>query len=353
MDRGQSGGAEQRRYVRVPIKLDGLLAIGGNQPVPCTVRDFCLGGMFISADPATYATVKPQTPAVLYFALIVEGKQHDYQIELVIARAVAKGLGVSFSNPAQSTLDLLGQLAAPEGMPSVPAGEDGLSQTQDGFAPEFATIQAPLKALVDEHTQRVCNAFLDQVDEQLFVSARDAGNNTDETRFLDGQREMRERQEVMRTKVPEQIKLGVSIIGNPLADKNRDASSIGLSDLSLIEKDEFEEFLVVSEMVSELEPEFSQALFELSRRFTYLANREVDVSALPVGPSVMCTAISDALKGLQSHEKVVKAIYAVLHRAMRGARTVPPQPGNNPSFTSGKPNSASTRATKSSSPPAM
>ncbi|MGR8918811.1 MAG: DUF1631 family protein, partial [Gammaproteobacteria bacterium] len=312
----QSGGAEQRRYARVPIKLDGLLAIDGQQPVQCTVRDFCLGGMFISADPAAYATVKPQTPAVLYFALIVDGEQHDYQVGLIIARAVAKGIGVSFADPAPATLELLSRLAAPQGMPSLPDGAAGPGETQDGFAPEFATIEGPLKALVHDEVTRLASVFLDAVDEQLFVSARDAGNNVDETRFLDGQREMRERQEVIREQVPEKIRLGVSIIGNPLSERNRDPSSIGLSDLSLIEKDEFEEFLVISEMVSELEPEFSEPLFELGRRFSYLANREVEVSALPVGPSVMCTALSDNLKGLQSHGKVVKAIYGVLHRVM-------------------------------------
>ena len=115
-NQGQSGGAEQRRYARVPIELDGLIAIDGQAPVACTVRDFCVGGMFISADPAVYASVQPQTPAVLYFALIVGGEKHDYQVQLTIARAVAKGMGVSFANPEPATLELLSQLAAPEGI---------------------------------------------------------------------------------------------------------------------------------------------------------------------------------------------------------------------------------------------
>ena len=51
---GQGGGIEQRRYVRVPINLEGLIGLHGRAPVPCTVRDFCAGGMFISADPAAY-----------------------------------------------------------------------------------------------------------------------------------------------------------------------------------------------------------------------------------------------------------------------------------------------------------
>ena len=94
---GTSGGAEQRRFARVPIDLEGYLGVGERPPVPCTVRDFCLGGMFISADPAAYASAAPQSPAVLYFALMLDGEKRDFQLQLAVARVVAKGVGVTFA----------------------------------------------------------------------------------------------------------------------------------------------------------------------------------------------------------------------------------------------------------------
>lgn len=314
MSAGQdnSGGAEQRRFVRVPINLDGLLVIGSGEAVPCTVRDYCVGGMFITADPAAYASVAPQTPAILYFALIVDGEKRDYQIELSIARAVAKGLGVSFVNPDDQTLGLLGQLA---GAASTPTEQHAAGAAADA-APEFAELAADLCALVAEHFGNICETFIDRVDEKLFLAARDAGNNVDETRFLDGQREMRARQEDLRTRVPDIVVGGVRTLSNPFSDREKDAGSIGLSDLSLVEKDEFEDFLAVSEIVSELEPRFSEALFELGHRMSYLAGRNIDNSGLPVGPNVLCTAISDCIKGLQSERQVTTRIYQVLQQVM-------------------------------------
>ncbi len=309
---GNSGGAEQRRFARVPIKLDGLLSIAGQTPVPCSVRDFCVGGMFMTADPGAYASVKPQTPAVLYFALMVDGEKQDYQVKLIIARAVAKGLGVSFVDPESHTLALLSQLAAPDGMPSLPESAADMGRSQEGFAPEFAALEGPLKALTNEHVTEMCEKFLDRVDEALFLAGRDADNNVDQNHFLDGQRELRGRKKKVLQEVPSKIALGISILGNPLSDRERDAASLSLSDLSLIEKDEFEEFLVVSEIVAELEPLYSEALFTVGRRLTYLANREIDNSALPIGPNVLCNAMSDALKGLQSHQKVVARVYQVV-----------------------------------------
>jgi hypothetical protein len=315
-EQGHSGGAEQRRFARVPINLDGLLSIGMQAPLPCTVRDFCVGGMFVTADPGAYAVVKPETPAILYFALMVNGEKHDYQVKLAIARAVAKGIGVSFADPEPETLALLGQLAAPGGMPTLPgtAAEVGLSQK--GFATEYDVVEVPLKALIAEHVTKMCDEFLEQVDEQLFLGARDAGNNVDQNRMLDGQREMRARQKHVLEEVPAKIDFGVTILGNPLSDRDTDPALMSLSDLSLIEKDEFEEFLAVSEIVSELEPEFSDVLFQLDRRFSFLANREIGTSGLPIGPNVLCNAISDSLKGLQSDRKVIAQVYAILCSVM-------------------------------------
>ena len=311
-----SGGPEQRRFERLPINLDGLLSISGRAPVVCTVRDFCVGGMFISADPATYAAIKPQAPAVLYFALFVDSVKQDFQIQLAVARAVAKGLGVTFVNADAKALELLGHLAAASAPTAAPETAVEVGRTQQGFAAEFTVVVAPLTQLVVAQVKQLCDRFLERADEVLFLAARDAGNNVDQNRYLDGQREIRARQKRVRESVPARIETGVSILRNPLAEEDAEAAGGGPSDLSLVDKDEFEEFLVISEIVSELEPEFYDTLFALGRRFTYLANREIGLSALPLGPGVLCNAIAECLKGLQSDRRVIARVYKVLHEVM-------------------------------------
>lgn len=315
---GPSGGAEQRRFARVPINLDGFLVIGSAAAVPCTVRDFCVGGMFISVAPDVLDAIGQQTAATLYFALIVGGEKKDCQVQLTVARVVAKGLGVSFVNPDPATLSLLGHLAAPEGMPTPPTDAESLESSQAGFAREYAAVQEPLLKLVQSHVEQICERFIEDVDNKLFLAARDAGNNVDETMFLDGQREVQGKQDSIRNQVPEKIALGLSILGNPLNDSDKEPDSIGLSDLSLIDKGDFEDFLAVSEMVSELEPRFSDDLFQLGRRISYLANRMVEVESLPIGPGVMCNAVADVLKGLQSDARVTRMVYRSLHHVMEG-----------------------------------
>jgi hypothetical protein len=194
----QSGGADQRRSARVPINLDGYIAIGEAPPVPCTVRDFCYGGMFISADSATYASTIAQMPAVLYFALIVDGVKQDYQITLSIARVVAKGIGVSFRNPDQAMIDLLAQLAAPDGMPAASATGAEAGQRTREFAADYARVVEPLQGLVAEHVTNIAKRYIERVDDALFVAARDAANNFEQNHYVEGQHELRGRQKHIR-----------------------------------------------------------------------------------------------------------------------------------------------------------
>ncbi|MEX2479222.1 MAG: DUF1631 family protein [Gammaproteobacteria bacterium] len=313
---GQSGGAEQRRYARVPINLDGYIAIGNGAPVPCTVRDFCYGGMFISADAATYASAAPEMPATLYFALMVGGVKQDYQIQLIIARAIATGIGVAFRDADDQALQLLGQLAAPTGMPETDSSRAAATLAEPAAAEAFARVKKPLQALAVEHVSRIAKRFIQKADDALFLAARDADNNVAQNRLLDGQREMRGRHKRILDEVVPKIEHGVAILGNPLESAPKDPSSIGLSDLSLVEKDEFEEFLAISELVSELEPEFSEALFQLGRRISHLANRDVGASNNPIGPSVLCNAVAESLKGLQSDRWVTVIVYRVLREVM-------------------------------------
>ena len=314
--KGQSGGSEQRRYARLPINLGALIAIAGHVPLQCAIRDYCAGGMFIAAAAGAVQGAQPQAEAVLYFALIVDGEQQDYQLNLTVARRVGNGIGVAFRDPDPAALQMLSQLAASP--PPLPATPEALGETQAGFAPEYAQIVRPLSEIVLRNVNALCERFIERTDEVLFLAARDAGNNLDEGRYIDGQRELRSRSDKVRQAVPPTFERAIEILKNPLSQAQAQPESLGLSDLSLIDKDEFEEFLEVSEMVSELEPEFSEQLFQLGRRFTYLANREIDPSAVPIGPAAICTAISDELKGLQSHRLVVSRIYKTLHQVMSG-----------------------------------
>ena len=312
---GSGRGAERRRYVRVPIRLDALVAIDGRPPVPCSVRDFCVAGIFVALSPQQLRLTKPQMSATLYFSLVVDGVQNDYHLTLTIFRVVGSGFGCGFENADPQTIALLQSLAGSTS-PSVPDSPEALSKTQSDFSARFGEVKEPLVDLVSKFARRASDEFLRMVDEALFLAARDAGNNVDETRFLDGQNEIRGRRDEVKELVPKLLGQGVEILNTPLGGLKEAPESPSLSELSLIDKDEFEEFLTVSQLVSELEPRFKDPLYELERRLSLLAKREVDERSNPLGPAVVCGVFAEALKNLQSERNAVNVIYRTLRKAL-------------------------------------
>lgn len=313
---GTGGGAERRRYVRLPIRLEALVAIDGRPAVQCTVRDFCVAGLFVAISQQQLRLVKPQTTAVLYFSLIVDGVQSDYQLTLRIFRVVGSGFGCGFENAEPQTIALLQSLAVSSNPQTVPDTPEGVTRTQGDFSDRFAEVKEPLIGLVQRFGDRTTNEFLTLADEALFLAARDAGSNLEETRFLDGQNEIRGRRDDIRETVPKLLQKGVEILNSPLSTTQEETTSPTGSELSLIDKDEFEEFLTVSQLVSDLEPRFKEDLFKLERRFSLLAKREVDDRSNPLGPAVIGGVFAEALKNLRSDRSAVNVIYRTLRQVL-------------------------------------
>ena len=67
---------------------------------------------------------------------------------------------------------------------------------------------------------------------------------------------MRSRADKITKNVPEMVAKGVAILNTPLTLEDLDAGDTSFPELSLMDKDEFEEFLTVSQLVFELEPRF-------------------------------------------------------------------------------------------------
>lgn len=308
-------GQERRRYARIPMSLEALISVSGRPPIACTVKDFCVAGMFIQTDERQLRFINMHDKATLYFALVVGGERKDLQLKLLICRVIASGIGVAFQDPDPKTLGMLQGLATLNA-PSSPVSGETMSNTQRRFAPEFGRILPRLSALVAAAARQMADEYTRLLGDAFFHAARDAKSNRDSTLFTDAQTAVRRRADAIRQQVPDILARAAAILGNPLADRATPAEVTSLSNLSLVDKDEFEEFLSVSEAVSELESRLKQPLHALSRRLGLLARRVVDDSSNPVGPAVVCNAFAESMKGLASNKATSDLAYRTLRRVV-------------------------------------
>ena len=85
-------GQERRRYARIPMSLEALISISGRPPIACTVKDFCVAGMFIQTDERQLRFINMHDKATLYFALVVGGERKDLQLKRAEAAKMRIGL---------------------------------------------------------------------------------------------------------------------------------------------------------------------------------------------------------------------------------------------------------------------
>ena len=306
-------GQERRRYARIPMNLEALISISGRPPIACTVKDFCVAGMFLQTDERQLQFINMHDRAQLYFALVVGGERKELQLKLLVCRVIAAGFGVAFQDPDPKTIGMLQGLAT---LNTPPPRDESMSDTQKRFAPEFGRILPRLSALVASTAQLMADDYVRQLSDAMFNAARDAKSNRENTLFTDAQNAFKRRSDAIRQQVPEILTRAAAILGNPLADRATPAETTSLSNLSLVDKDEFEEFLSVSEAVSELEGRFKDPLHALSRRLGLLARRVMDDSNNPIGPAVICNAFAESMKGVLATKPTSDLAYRTLRRTL-------------------------------------
>jgi len=303
-------GSERRRYARLPINLEAAIAVAGRERVSCAGKDFCVAGMFIRLDAAELAKISPEDRAVLYFSL--PNTLSELSLNLQVCRVIPAGIGVSFENPPFSVIRMLEKLA---GAKEDDDEETSLSETQRRFAPEFGRSFPGLLEQTERFAAFMSQEFLRQVNEALFLATRDAASNAEARSILDAQLKIKDRADHLRRRVPELLSHGVAILGNPLTVR-KSPEAEAASGLSLIDKDEFEQFLSVSSAVAELEKALHEPLGELSARFSSMARRVIDDSGNPLGPATLCNIVADTLKsslgGIAINEVVFRALRRLL-----------------------------------------
>jgi hypothetical protein len=168
-----------------------------------------------------------------------------------------------------------------------------------------------LKALRAHALKRIGGLIagvFDGVDDALFDMAEKAENNSIQTRFFDGMREVRKKRPVMERLVQDNISRAFVDFVNP-SRRAQDAARQQEAGLSLVDEGELEESLAASSMAGKAENKSSRLLFALNQRLSALMNgAKVGDDENPVGPKNIIKAFQQTLKELEGDMQMIKLI---------------------------------------------
>lgn len=163
-----------------------------------------------------------------------------------------------------------------------------------GTLPKFRELMHGCREKVSKHFASLFKSMLDDADEILITLADSAGSDTSRTTFFEAIQEIQLRRLTIEQDFYQAIAEGFQKFDRGKMDTSKkDQSSRKLGQLSLVDKDDFEVTVAITNTVTSAQNNFSEHLYALNHRLavinggTKLGERS---AALPAGPKHLCEA---------------------------------------------------------------
>jgi diguanylate cyclase (GGDEF)-like protein len=315
---------ENRAFKRHVINLAGRCSIpgGGNRAV--MIRDFCPGGMLLSCEQAD-EDGKPQTftPSrgdiiEIHCSIPAPAGGTPLFFQGRVVHIDAASAGIVFINPDFDALHELYNFAKTH--PSDTAKEkvqqfvNQAAQTgaKKSAYPSAKTLLLACNKMAEELVQPIAQAFLEKAADRLFTVAGEVQGISDKNACYDALKILKDHADAFSREFEAQMH---DRLGNAIRQVNTgfDKPEPDFSEftLSLVEKDELEDWLVFSDTARKVEAEFQESLSNLEQRLSVLCKAPIDKENNPFGPASFSQAFQNALNALPLERKAVQVSYAV------------------------------------------
>ncbi|HAK53062.1 MAG TPA: hypothetical protein DCM54_14325 [Gammaproteobacteria bacterium] len=330
-------GEDKRRSPRYAIKLNALVHPNVGRSWVCSIQDFCAGGMLL-VEPDS-ARIRRAMPGIkqgekvgIHFSVPGKGKDQHFRLEGTIIRVMDSGVGIAFpSGMDEDAIDAL--MESSGGVPARPdtPKADGQAKGQaaggatlkksstsafltGGIKPEDSQrMVARLRQEVLKAIPEMSSALFKYMDSELLELAKDAKSNAEQSEYFAA---MSSLEKAKKQVSQDYMKEVIDQIDNPRdletlleerkkANEERKAASANKRvKLSLVNTEEFEDWLGVTNIVSRSERVYEKYLDEILNRMGHMVDAWGHNEANPLGISVFCHAFDNAMRSVELTKEV-------------------------------------------------
>ncbi|SFR46944.1 diguanylate cyclase/phosphodiesterase [Marinobacter gudaonensis] len=293
---------ERRSSPRQPIKLAAQIDLGTGESWPCQIADFCAEGLFVRYSTETSRKLDrafaAETPSelVIRFRGLDGARRHELHVGVV--RRIDGAMGVHFSRPNPQAVDAMLQLC-------------GGSRTQDR-----SSLRAPSDRIqfilhqsakaVTQYIEPLMDACFVKMVEALKLAAQKAANDQQANEYMDASGQIQARQRVIWHQMSKSLE-------SPLKPAPKGFPG---SELSVVDKGEFEDWLTIRVMVTKADTLYRGDLLQLKLRLDKLGIANATGHHNPLGPSLVCEAFHHGLNQLKAPREVEKVCLKVFEQTV-------------------------------------
>ncbi|KAB0548036.1 DUF1631 domain-containing protein [Pseudomonas argentinensis] len=186
-----------------------------------------------------------------------------------------------------------------------------------GIQPRFNALGQSCRKLVLNHLADHLARTFAQVDDTLFQCAEQAENNQVQAMFFDSMRHMRKLRPQIERLYHQCISQGISDFLDGKLVAKAAPTELHAEDLALIENEDYEEMLQVTNMAHRVQTRCAQALFALDKRLALLNNGQpLAPQANPLSPNHIAHALLTALKPSELPLRIKLVLYGLFDKQL-------------------------------------
>ncbi len=184
-----------------------------------------------------------------------------------------------------------------------------------GIQPRFGDLVQGCRKLAMNRLAEHLTGVFGQVDDTLFECAEKAENNKVQSLFFDNMREIRRQRPQIERSYHQRVAQNFSNFLEGTLEPEANATGLRAEDLSLIQNEDYEESLQVTNMVSRVKARCAEPLFALEQRLAVLNNgQKLGEDNNPFGPRAIAQAFREALAPTPFPPQIKTILYMLFDR---------------------------------------
>jgi len=301
---------EQRLQRRFEVLQAARLRTSAGQELECEIRDFCLGGLFLKFDNSQDDAVKVSNMQVgeeveVSFTPPPSISPKTFNIKAHLARRGPNGVGVAFVGTPIEATRTLNKVAASMRTQRM------VSKLYQGM--DSKLLQQTCKNLLVQALQDAANEFSGLIESKLSATAAQSTNFAERNEMMAAYDQIRLHEMAAQQGVQQRVLESLEHILKPGKKPEAPREEVGLS---IVQTEEFEDWLNLTAEINKLEDRFSLELIAIEPRLEKLFGRPIDRSTNPFAPSVAEHAVKAAFASLPLSLKVRQVVYGTMREAL-------------------------------------
>ena len=347
---------DKRQNTRFAIELNALVHPQNEPSWLCTIRDFCRGGMLLLEQEtgpvrSTMPGIHPGETVGIHYYIPTKNKDLHFRLEGQIVRVMRTGLGIKFKEEMadhaitalmnhanrrtssalepksavaerrvaqDNTLSPASRISeANSEVRRLNLADEDLSSGKISQA-DTRKIIAAIREEVTKLLLEINAAFFSYMDDELLKLARDAKSNAEQSEYFAAMSNLEKAKEQVKQSFIQEV---VDQIDHPRdlrallearrkAEAERKKQQSEKVRLSLVNTDEFEDWLAVANLVSRSERAYDKYQQGIQARLGMLVDSWGHNEANPLGTAVFCHAFDHAIRMVELTKEIRQKVYA-------------------------------------------